>query len=1025
MRQYIIYIGLCFFLNIQLKAQSLILADTTEANRLLKESADLQTKYKFSEALLKADSAITIVLNISKKETLLLADALQQKVRCQLGLGKHNEAIALNDTVFAIKSSILGENHHDVAAIYNDLGRCYQAMRKYDEGIAYYQKALKILTKTVGVNHLSSAWCYYNIGLSYYFKNEYENAINHHIKAVEIRAQILGKDHLDVAQSYNDLSAFYSQKGLFQKAIEYSEKALLIRIKKLGKVHLDVASSYNNIGSFYNSKGDFDKAITYHSQALAIRVKILGTFHVAVAASYSNLGNVYISKEDFEKALDYHQKALVINLKGYDSLHQRVLQNYNNLGIAYLGKKDFVEATRCYDKALDGRIKVFGANSLDVAGSYNNLGEYYYQKRDYTQSLAFHQKSLAIRLKILGKINPEVSMSYRNMGYAALALKQYDEADLYYEQALAALSYKTVGDLPKVNSMINLLNALNGIAKFEGLLYQKTKDKDYLDQALNTYQEALTTTNYYNKTLNTEGSRIDLKKQTYDIYEGVIKTSLSLSSVDTNKNYLSNAFDYNEQSKARLLQAQIREAEALKYANIPDNLVQKEYDLRVDLTWLNKQLQGKMNGGKSETDSTVLALSSKLFDEQQQYDTLKMFLEKNYPEYYRLKYDVSTIPLSMVEQKLLSPDQTLLSYFMGDSSVFIFVVNKNDYKVYTMPKDSLDEWVKQWRFSIYDNRDAIGTAYEQNAQQFSYLGNKLYEKLIAPVKNQLKPHLIIIPDGVLGYIPFEALLVEKPAKDFGRFQLHHYLLKDYTISYNYSVTLWQEMKNREFNGRLATHIREANLIAFAPTFGKDTLKGTLDTILDISKRSNPLTRLIHNVPEVQAIQRIMGGKIYTGKYATKQAFLKEAPQYRIIHLATHGKADDRLGDYAFLSFQEDHDSLDNERLYVKDLYNCAFNADMVVLSACETGIGKWQRGEGIISLARAFAYAGTKSIVTTLWGIDDVSTKILMEYFYSYLKKGLAKDAALRQAKLDFLKQMKADDATPLKWAGIIAIGDM
>ena len=220
---------------------------------------------------------------------------------------------------------------------------------------------------------------------------------------------------------------------------------------------------------------------------------------------------------------------------------------------------------------------------------------------------------------------------------------------------------------------------------------------------------------------------------------------------------------------------------------------------------------------------------------------------------------------------------------------------------------------------------------------------------------------------------------------------------------------------------------EGGLIAFAPTFGKDTLKPILDSItdFDLAMRADPLSPLKNNIGEVQAIQKIMGGRTYMGKYATKETFLAEAAKYRIIHLATHGKADDRAGDYAFLAFQESNDSMDNERLYVKDLYNCALNADLVVLSACETGVGKWQRGEGIISLARAFAYAGTKSIVTTLWQIDDARTKNLMELFYTHLKRGVTKDAALRQAKLDYLNTFKSAHAAPFRWAGFIAIGDM
>ncbi|NJL75556.1 MAG: CHAT domain-containing protein [Saprospiraceae bacterium] len=172
------------------------------------------------------------------------------------------------------------------------------------------------------------------------------------------------------------------------------------------------------------------------------------------------------------------------------------------------------------------------------------------------------------------------------------------------------------------------------------------------------------------------------------------------------------------------------------------------------------------------------------------------------------------------------------------------------------------------------------------------------------------------------------------------------------------------------------------------------------------------------------LQKLLGGKVIVGEKATVSAFEQQAPFYKIIHLATHGKANDEVGDYAYLAFTEVFDSLDNEKLYNRDLYHLNLNADMVVLSACETGIGELRLGEGIISLARGFSYAGAKSIITTLWSVDDETTQKLMTQFYTHLKVGMAKDAALRQAKIDFLNTNSSLKAHPFYWATFIPIGD-
>jgi CHAT domain-containing protein len=167
------------------------------------------------------------------------------------------------------------------------------------------------------------------------------------------------------------------------------------------------------------------------------------------------------------------------------------------------------------------------------------------------------------------------------------------------------------------------------------------------------------------------------------------------------------------------------------------------------------------------------------------------------------------------------------------------------------------------------------------------------------------------------------------------------------------------------------------------------------------------------------------GDYFVNSDATEQKFYDVAGDYRMVHLSTHGVADARQGDYSYLAFAEQKDSIENEFLYVRDIYNTQLNADLVFLSACETAQGELQRGEGIISLARAFAYAGAKSIITTLWQVDDAATKDISIEFYKNLKKGLTKDFALRQAKLRHIKSARSAQKHPFFWAAMIGIGDM
>jgi CHAT domain-containing protein len=304
---------------------------------------------------------------------------------------------------------------------------------------------------------------------------------------------------------------------------------------------------------------------------------------------------------------------------------------------------------------------------------------------------------------------------------------------------------------------------------------------------------------------------------------------------------------------------------------------------------------------------------------------------------------------------------------------------------------------------------------QKNHENFIDYAHQLHQELIAPIKGQidLPEKIIISPHGPLGYLPFELLLKEVP-ENYANFGSHAYLLKEHQISYTYSATLLHEMKAKKYQAS------RPDLIAFAPGFEgpKDNLNRELVQI------RGDLGALEFNIPEAIGISNILGGTAITGIDATEERFLAEAPNYQIIHLSTHGKANDEQGDFAYLAFTKLKDSLENEFLYNRDLYNMAIKADMVVLSACETGIGELQNGEGIISLARGFSYAGAKSIITSLWSVNDASSKELMEGFYAYIKEGRDKDEALRLAKLDFMDK-HVNEAHPFFWAPFIAIGDM
>ena len=338
-------------------------------------------------------------------------------------------------------------------------------------------------------------------------------------------------------------------------------------------------------------------------------------------------------------------------------------------------------------------------------------------------------------------------------------------------------------------------------------------------------------------------------------------------------------------------------------------------------------------------------------------------------------------------------------------------------------KDELESQIEDLRQGIYATH-IHGQDPDSMKQQYTQAAHQLYQTLIAPIAHLLSEEVLIIPDGKLAYIPFEMLLTQETSPETP-YADYPFLIKEKTISYAFSATLWLEMREK-IHARAANH----SLLAVAPTYLNLSPTGLFASAEQ--QRGEYLGPLLYNQEEAQRIRQLMNGTEMLDTNATRQAFLDEAGDYQILHLATHGKINDASPNYSFLAFYGPKDSLFLEDtiqqgisgLFLADLYNLQLNADMVVLSACETGVGKLYRGEGIASLARGFTYAGAKSIITTLWQVNDKETRTFMEAFYTYLKEGHSKSDALRQAKLDMI-QSSEKLADPFFWAPYVGMGDM
>ncbi|MCB9293210.1 MAG: CHAT domain-containing protein [Lewinellaceae bacterium] len=758
-------------------------------------------------------------------------------------------------------------------------------------------------------------------------------------------------------------------------------------------------------------KGDILNAVTYGYKGLAFVRDNFEENDPITGKLLENLGYCHDKLNSFEKSKFYYEKALKIYRDSYGENNSNTSRLYDKIGRLHLSFDQYENAIDYFQKGLQIRKRVFKPTSFEIGSSYDNIGNSYYYLQYYEKAIFFFEKALKIFNYSASKTT--VADQYSKIAACYTNLKKFELAEKYMEQCFGALEFDSKLKYPfekHKTSHTHLLITLYFKAKNHQKAYEAGWGKSQLHEASYWFDLCIELIEYINSTFTEPGSKQYLLERFYYIFEAAINCKYHLYQESDSLLYLEQAFGYAERSKALLLKEAMQMAGAVLASEIPKSLQEEENRLKKAIIERENRRYELQQGGDSGPE--VHELNSEIFNLKQAYHQVMDSIRRQHPKEHRLRYPAAPLTPREIQEGLLAPGQALLQYFLGDDHLFLFVIRQGDVSIVKKPKEKgLAEAVLGLRESIY------GWSQSQEdslAEQYAAYGYQLYQSLVQPVAHLLPERLIIVPDGILEYVPFEALLREAAGPPFRNFSSYPYLIRDFQISYAHSARLLQEMKTAAYAARRRW------VLAFAPSFtdlpGQDT---------SLASRRRNLGRLTGNVKEVQAIKRLLRTRVYKGTDATRERFLADAPYYSIIHLATHAKANDEEGEYSYLAFAEVPDTLQNELLYAKDLYSLRLQADLVVISACESGVGELRRGEGVISIARGFSYAGAKSLATTLWRVSDRESAALMASFYQQLKDGRPKDEALRAAKLQFISQPGAMYAHPFFWAAFTLTGDM
>ena len=1003
-------------------------------------------------------------------------------------IGEYDSTLYYYFKALEIRKELFGEKHSDVAISYDNIGNVYTKKGEYNLAIEYHYKAIKVSREILGEEHLETANFYDNIFVDYFYMNRYDSLLKYINKALEIRKNILGEKAPDVARTYDRVAFAYSFNNEYDSSLLYYSKALKIRKEIFGEKHPEVADSYQNVGTIYIIIGEFDSGLQNHLNALQIRKELFGENNLATASSYWLIGRSYREKGDHVLALEYLHKSVQIKKELLGEINSEVADIYVDIGLTYREHKDLDISIEYFLKSLDIHKDLFGENHSSVAIDYNNLGVDYYDKEEYDKAKDYYLRALRLWKEQHNEENIESAGILSNLGMIYLENKEYDQAEEYYRKALhtykvffgennidVAKMYNNIGFLyynrieygkalkyfhkgiassfrhaidttsvysvPQINDYSNwafLLQALQMKGRILSDSYIQSTGPSFtanLKTAILHYQACDTLINQLRQSFTTKEDKISLGDYASTIYEEAIDACRKLISEEPEKEsyYKELAFYFSEENKSSILLEALAGSEAQKFAGIPDTLLKEENNLQGIISYYQKLLAENPDSDKEEL------YSDRLFNANRQYDELISTFENRYVDYFELKYNRKPATVYQI-QEILNDQTAIISYFIGDSSTTIFTLTKNDLDVKSIPAfKNLADTIQDFRYGlIYPYSERFNNIYK-------YYAFRLFRKLIPENIDSGVKNLVIIPDAELSMIPFETLITDAPENK--EWQELAYLIKKYNISYSYSANLFYKTYLKEVNSKIDFSELD-DWLAFAPVFGENNSRGISIKTRELLEKLNTesedtsgtrgiflqggyISPLPGTESEVQAIFRQFDenskkASVYINNSASEEKIKSdELGKYRIIHLATHGFVNTEYPELSGILFAQDTASNEDGMLYSGEIYNLKLNADLTILSACETGLGKIIKGEGIMGLTRALLYSGTRNIIVSLWRVADESTSELMIDFYKNFLEAREGDIeysqALRQAKLKMIDEGKY--AHPFYWSPFILIG--
>lgn len=943
--------------------------DSTKAVILTIKGTTYRALEKWEKALYYQNEALLLREGIFGKKSLFVGNSYVNVGNCYLFMKNYTKALEAYQNAKYIYAQNKNETSESLIDLYNGLSYCYQGLGDFSSARKYCSKSISLAEAD---NNLPIPTYYWSLGKLFFQQNLLDSATFIYLKILNFKSlspTIEINTHLALAKCSIKMEAYRDAAVHLKKAKNLFNKEK----KKLAANEPDLAQTY---AEYYWQSGDLELAIGYFKEA-----EQLYTLPTQKINMLINIGDIQRFQGKTDEAMETFGKAMGTARRIEEvSLKNKTLGVlFCKMGVCLLNDKNKIDFAISYFKQGETLLKQ--SNALEEKmQSWLQLGKAFLKKGDYGEAQIYFNQ-------VLERTN-DASLQcevYRQLGMIQEKQKKYQVALDHYEKAERIL------DQPAF-SYQKLLLALN-FAQIYQKMALPTQDDQYWKQCFLHATRGIEILEILKGNMLEAESKLQFQNTFFKIYNLAIIAAFELAKKDIT--YKVTTFEYAERYKNNFLK------KLLPFSNNKNQeWMSKMTQLEKKLIYYKRQ-QFLLEQDPLYDKSEWIAIQQNTNDLIQRKDNLLDSLQERHPQLYAQLQQEKDLSLASIQEQL-QPNQSLLSFHWTEERILAFLIKKDIFEIYPIPNaPSIRQNIIELNL-LYRNYNSKAPPKKLRAdyERLLDLSFELYQCLFNPIDSSLDNHLIIIPDAWLCYLPFEALLMQ-PIKDaVYHFKNHHFLVNHHTVSYSYSTPFF-------FSPSLKPEKKKDGVLAIAPSFQDNPLQ---------------LNQLSHNKMEVQKIVQLLGGKMLLEKKATKTAFQNLASQYPVIHLSTHGLIDNQNPSYSFLAFTDDEHNWakDSSLLFVNEIPLLPLSAELVVLSACQTANGVISRGEGLMSISRAFLQAGAQTLIASLWDADDHQSAILMEKYYEHLLSGKSKATALQKAKQDLLK---SPNAHPYYWAGFVCIG--